>query len=56
MGLGGYSWKDQHLQKQLNKKCSAKPAAKDQYGNVSFSHLLVSKRKEDYLKTTGPDI
>lgn len=56
MGLGGYSWKDQHLQKQLNKKCSAKPAAKDQYGNVSFSHLLVSKRKEDYSKTTGLDI
>lgn len=53
MGLEGYSWKDQHLQKQLNKKRCAKPAAKDQYGNLSFSHLLVSKRKEGYSKTSG---
>lgn len=51
----GYNWKDQHLQKRTNKKCCAKPAAKDQDGNLSFSHLLVSKRKEGYSKTTGLD-
>lgn len=51
----GYHWKDQHLQKQMNKKCCAKPATKDQYRNLSFSHLLVSKRKEGYSKTTGLD-
>ena len=51
----GYGWKDQHLQKRMNKKCCAKPATKDQYRHPSLRHFLVSKRKEGYSKTTGLD-